>query len=109
MANYFWILMEGIYLHNLIFMALFFDTSSIMWHVITGWMLPAVFVVPWAFLRAIYEDTFCWTTNSNKLNFLVIRIPTVLSVVVSLVFLKIIFPHKFLSIPLFCRSTWCFS
>lgn len=83
MANYSWILMEGIYLHNLIFMALFLDTSSIMWHVTLGWTLPAIFVTPWAIIRATYEDTFCWTTNTNKLHFLIIRIPTVVSIIVS--------------------------
>lgn len=37
MANYSWILMEGLYLHNLIFLALFSDTSSITLYVVLGW------------------------------------------------------------------------
>ena len=37
MANYSWILMEGLYLHNLIFLALFSDTSSITPYVGLGW------------------------------------------------------------------------
>lgn len=38
LANYSWILMEGIYLHNLIFLALFTDAnSSIAWYVAFGW------------------------------------------------------------------------
>lgn len=38
LANYSWILMEGIYLHNLIFLALFTDSnSSIAAYVISGW------------------------------------------------------------------------
>lgn len=38
LANYFWILMEGIYLHNLVFLALFTDAnSSIAGYVISGW------------------------------------------------------------------------
>jgi 7 transmembrane receptor (Secretin family) len=36
-ANYSWILMEGLYLHNLIFMALFSDSSAITLHVVLGW------------------------------------------------------------------------
>jgi parathyroid hormone receptor 1 len=36
-ANYSWILMEGLYLHNLIFLALFSDTSSITLYVVLGW------------------------------------------------------------------------
>lgn len=38
LANYSWILMEGIYLHNLVFFALFTDAnSSIIGYVIFGW------------------------------------------------------------------------
>jgi hypothetical protein len=37
MANYSWILMEGLYLHNLIFLALFSDTSAITLYVVLGW------------------------------------------------------------------------
>lgn len=38
LANYFWILMEGLYLHNLVFLALFTDiNSSIIGYVCLGW------------------------------------------------------------------------
>ncbi|XP_071639443.1 parathyroid hormone/parathyroid hormone-related peptide receptor isoform X2 [Temnothorax longispinosus] len=38
LANYSWILMEGIYLHNLVFLALFTDSnSSITGYVVFGW------------------------------------------------------------------------
>lgn len=38
LANYFWILMEGLYLHNLVFLALFTDlNSSITGYVCLGW------------------------------------------------------------------------
>lgn len=36
-ANYSWILMEGLYLHNLIFRALFTDSSAITLYVLLGW------------------------------------------------------------------------
>ena len=37
MANYSWIFMEGLYLHNLIFMALFTDSSAITIYIFLGW------------------------------------------------------------------------
>lgn len=38
LANYFWILMEGLYLHNLVFLALFTDVnSSIAVYICLGW------------------------------------------------------------------------
>jgi hypothetical protein len=36
-ANYTWIFIEGLYLHNLIFLALFSDTSAITLYVTLGW------------------------------------------------------------------------
>ncbi|XP_070157203.1 secretin receptor isoform X2 [Polyergus mexicanus] len=86
LANYSWILMEGIYLHNLIFLALFTDAnSSIAVYIVFGWGLPAVFILPWVVTRIIYEDTYCWTTNVKPLLFLFIRVPTMLSILINFV------------------------
>ncbi|KAK2585371.1 hypothetical protein KPH14_010047 [Odynerus spinipes] len=86
LANYFWILMEGLYLHNLVFLALFTDAnSSIAVYVGLGWGLPTIFVVTWVISRAVFEDTFCWTTNQNSYLFLLIRAPTMLSVLINFV------------------------
>ncbi|KYQ56095.1 Parathyroid hormone/parathyroid hormone-related peptide receptor [Trachymyrmex zeteki] len=86
LANYSWILMEGIYLHNLVFLALFTDAnSSIVGYVIFGWGLPAIFILPWVVTRIIFQDTYCWTTNENSLLFLFIRVPTMLSILINFV------------------------
>ncbi|CAN7946519.1 unnamed protein product, partial [Ixodes pacificus] len=37
MANYCWILMEGLYLHSLVFLAFFTDSSGILRYVVLGW------------------------------------------------------------------------
>ncbi|XP_046396913.1 parathyroid hormone/parathyroid hormone-related peptide receptor-like [Ischnura elegans] len=90
-ANYSWVFMEGLYLHNLIFQALFTDTNSIAMYVVLGWGLPFLTVVPWVTLRAIFEDTYCWTTNDQMLLFLVIRIPVGASMLINFVlFLRIV-------------------
>ncbi|XP_075218119.1 parathyroid hormone/parathyroid hormone-related peptide receptor-like [Lycorma delicatula] len=83
LANYCWILMEGLYLHNLIFLALFTDSSSIALYIILGWGLPALFVMPWVFIRATWENTLCWTTNSNQYYFLLIKGPTTASILIN--------------------------
>ncbi|KYN05685.1 Parathyroid hormone/parathyroid hormone-related peptide receptor, partial [Cyphomyrmex costatus] len=86
LANYSWILMEGVYLHNLVFLALFTDAnSSIVGYVIFGWGLPAVFILPWVVTRIIFQDTYCWTTNEKPLLFLFIRVPTMLSILINFV------------------------
>ncbi|XP_018378322.1 PREDICTED: parathyroid hormone/parathyroid hormone-related peptide receptor-like isoform X1 [Trachymyrmex cornetzi] len=86
LANYSWILMEGVYLHNLVFLALFTDAnSSIVGYVIFGWGLPAIFILPWVVTRIIFQDTYCWTTNEKPLLFLFIRVPTMLSILINFV------------------------
>nr|CAD7197658.1 unnamed protein product [Timema douglasi] len=92
MANYSWILMEGLYLHNLIFLALFSDTSSITIYVILGWGLPCLFVIPWVIVRATVDNNLCWTTNHGLYSaFLLIQIPTSAFVIINFfLFLNII-------------------
>ncbi|KMR05154.1 parathyroid hormone parathyroid hormone-related peptide receptor-like protein [Lasius niger] len=90
-ANYSWILMEGLYLHNLVFKALCTDTSTIALYILLGWGLPVLVVVPWIIIRATIEDTLCWTTHENPLLFLVIRIPIIISILFNfLLFLNIV-------------------
>ncbi|XP_044727920.1 parathyroid hormone 2 receptor-like [Chrysoperla carnea] len=91
LANYTWILMEGLYLHNLIFTSLFSDNSAITMYVCFGWGVPSFFTIAWAVSRIYYEDTLCWTTHKNKLVFMLIRMPIVLSVFTSFIlFLNIV-------------------
>ncbi|KAK2575950.1 hypothetical protein KPH14_007312 [Odynerus spinipes] len=90
-ANYAWILMEGLYLHNLIFLALCTDTSAITSYIFLGWGLPGLVVVPWIIIRATVEDTLCWTTHHNPSLFLIVRIPIVISILFNfLLFVNIV-------------------
>ncbi|XP_049274345.1 parathyroid hormone/parathyroid hormone-related peptide receptor-like [Rhipicephalus sanguineus] len=85
MANYCWILMEGLYLHSLVFLAFFTDSSSILRYIALGWGLPVIFLVPWIIVRATLEDILCWTTNATKSYFWIIRGPITISIMVSFV------------------------
>ncbi|KAG9430962.1 secretin receptor [Apis mellifera carnica] len=78
-ANYSWILMEGLYLHNLIVWAFCADSEAISLYVLMGWGLPVFVVVPWIIIRATIEDTLCWTIHDNPSLFLLIRIPIMIS------------------------------
>ncbi|XP_018572135.1 vasoactive intestinal polypeptide receptor 2-like isoform X2 [Anoplophora glabripennis] len=90
-ANYSWILMEGLYLNNLIFRALFADSSKNLVHyIIFGWGLPLLVIIPWVVARLLIEDTLCWTTNDNLLVYMIIAIPTIISVLINLVLFVII-------------------
>ncbi|XP_071530568.1 glucagon receptor-like [Panulirus ornatus] len=84
LANYAWILMEGLYLHNLIFLALFTDNSAITLYIVLGWGLPLVLVLGWVTARVTAENTLCWFTNERPWVFWTfIRGPISISIVVS--------------------------
>ncbi|KAF2355130.1 GPCR family 2 secretin-like [Trinorchestia longiramus] len=102
-ANYSWILMEGLYLHNLIFRALFTDSSAITLYVLLGWGewwsvwwgewwsvwwgLPLLLVGSWASVRAAVDDSHCWMLHNKPWIFMVlIRIPVAFSVFLNFFF-----------------------
>ncbi|XP_075680754.1 uncharacterized protein LOC113799705 isoform X2 [Dermatophagoides pteronyssinus] len=86
LANYNWIFMEGLYLHNVIFLNIFNDNSNIIPYIILGWCLPIPIVTTWALMRSLYEDTRCWTTNSNLKIFWIMRAPITIVIVLNFVF-----------------------
>ncbi|MBN3272864.1 PTH2R protein, partial [Polyodon spathula] len=55
-TNYYWILVEGLYLHSLIFMAFLSDTEYLWGFTLIGWGVPALFVAAWAVVRAMVAD-----------------------------------------------------
>lgn len=45
--------------------------------------LPASVIIVWILYRIQVDDTLCWTTHSN-ISFMIIRIPTMISVLVKI-------------------------
>jgi len=62
-TNYFWILVEGIYLHCLIFVTFFAEKKYMIRFVLIGWGLPLLFVIPWSFANEFYSESNreCWS------------------------------------------------
>lgn len=98
-SNYMMVLMEGVYLHNLMFLNLFSDNTRITVYYAMGWGkreksfylinplkkqfvgLPLLFLLPWIVLRIHFEDDYCWTNSKTYLS-LLIDLPIALSVLV---------------------------
>ncbi|KAM9174650.1 parathyroid hormone/parathyroid hormone-related peptide receptor-like [Mergus octosetaceus] len=89
-TNHYWILVEGLYLHSLIFMA-FLSNKSYLWVlIIIGWGLPAVFVSVWASVRASLADTQCWDLSAGNMKW-IYQVPILAAVVVNFfLFLNIV-------------------
>ncbi|XP_074835217.1 parathyroid hormone/parathyroid hormone-related peptide receptor-like [Carettochelys insculpta] len=81
-TNHYWILVEGLYLHSLIFMA-YLSNKNYLWAlVIIGWGLPAVFVSAWASVRASLADTQCWDLSAGNLKW-IYQVPILAAIVVN--------------------------
>ncbi|KAL2295305.1 hypothetical protein Nmel_018469 [Mimus melanotis] len=89
-TNHYWILVEGLYLHSLIFMA-FLSNKNYLWVlIIIGWGLPAVFVSVWASVRASLADTQCWDLSAGNMKW-IYQVPILTAVVVNFfLFLNIV-------------------
>ncbi|XP_010118013.1 PREDICTED: parathyroid hormone/parathyroid hormone-related peptide receptor-like, partial [Chlamydotis macqueenii] len=89
-TNHYWILVEGLYLHSLIFMA-FLSNKDYLWVlVIIGWGLPAVFVSVWASVRASLADTQCWDLSAGNMKW-IYQVPILAAIVVNFfLFLNIV-------------------
>ncbi|NXQ40990.1 PTH1R protein, partial [Catharus fuscescens] len=89
-TNHYWILVEGLYLHSLIFMA-FLSNKNYLWVlIIIGWGLPAVFVSVWASVRASLADTQCWDLSAGNMKW-IYQVPILTAVMVNFfLFLSIV-------------------
>ncbi|XP_073341367.1 gastric inhibitory polypeptide receptor [Pagrus major] len=90
-ANYYWLLVEGLYLHNLLVMVVFSDSRYFSGYLIIGWGTPVLFVVPWIIVRYLFENTRCWEINVNMVHWWIIRTPILLVILVNFfIFIRII-------------------
>ncbi|XP_055973538.1 secretin receptor [Sorex fumeus] len=85
LANYAWLLVEGLYLHTLLSISFFSERKYLQGFVALGWGSPAVFVALWAITRKFWEDTGCWDIKSNEAIWWVIRGPVTLSVLINFI------------------------
>jgi hypothetical protein len=84
-ANYTWIFIEGLHLHNLIFVAVFSEHSSVKWYIVFGWVFPVTVILPWVIVRVTLENVLCW--NTHKLGyFWIIKAPIAITIVVNFLF-----------------------
>uniref|UniRef100_A0A3P9PY58 Glucagon like peptide 2 receptor n=1 Tax=Poecilia reticulata TaxID=8081 RepID=A0A3P9PY58_POERE len=89
-CNYFWLLVEAIFLHTLLFTAVLTKRCLLKKYILLGWGTPVLFVTPWTVVKILYENTGCWSIM-NRWFWWIIRGPITLSVlVIFFIFIKIL-------------------
>ncbi|XP_038859002.1 growth hormone-releasing hormone receptor-like [Salvelinus namaycush] len=91
MANFFWLLVEALYLNSLL-LSSFHHSRRCLWGFgLLGWGVPIVFIVIWIGSRVYFEDTECWDINENSPYWWIIKGPIVVSIGVNFIlFMNII-------------------
>uniref|UniRef100_A0A672HAI3 Glucagon receptor b n=1 Tax=Salarias fasciatus TaxID=181472 RepID=A0A672HAI3_SALFA len=56
MANNYWLLVEGIYLHSLLVITVFSERKYFYIYLAIGWGAPLIFVLPWITVKYLYEN-----------------------------------------------------
>ncbi|XP_072229429.1 glucagon-like peptide 2 receptor [Leuresthes tenuis] len=89
-CNSFWLLVEAIFLHTLLFTAVLTKRRLLKKYMLLGWGTPVLFVTPWTVLKILYENTGCWPIV-NIWFWWIIKGPITLSVlVIFFIFIKIL-------------------
>nr|XP_019939524.1 PREDICTED: glucagon receptor-like [Paralichthys olivaceus] len=91
MANNYWLLVEGIYLHSLLVITVFSERKYFSIYLAIGWGAPLIFVLPWITMKYLYENEECWERNINMGYWWIIRSPILFAYLINFfIFIRII-------------------
>ncbi|XP_061333486.1 vasoactive intestinal polypeptide receptor 1-like [Pezoporus flaviventris] len=89
LANFYWLLVEGLYLQTLLLLAFTSDKRYIWWYILIGWGVPMLTVCVWVVTRLQYDNHGCWDDYTNPY-WWVIKAPILLAIFVNfLIFLNV--------------------
>ncbi|XP_078390133.1 growth hormone-releasing hormone receptor-like [Cetorhinus maximus] len=91
MTNYFWLLVEALYLNCLLIVSFSNGKSYFWWWSILGWGVPIVCTIVWVITKLLFENSECWDVIEDSPYWWIIKGPIVVSVAVNFVlFINII-------------------
>ncbi|XP_049604325.1 vasoactive intestinal polypeptide receptor isoform X2 [Syngnathus scovelli] len=82
MASYFWLLVEGLYLHALLTVSFFSERKYFWWYILIGWVAPSIFISAWVITKAYLNDLGCWEIIDDK-PWWIIKTPILVTILVN--------------------------
>ncbi|XP_033959581.1 vasoactive intestinal polypeptide receptor 1-like [Pseudochaenichthys georgianus] len=85
LANYFWLLVEGMYLQTLLALTFVSQRKYFWWYILIGWGLPSTVLILWVLTRFFYDDRGCWDDTDNIGIWWIIKGPITASLLINIV------------------------
>ncbi|KAM4521397.1 vasoactive intestinal polypeptide receptor-like, partial [Fundulus diaphanus] len=86
MASFFWLLVEGLYLHALLAVSFFSERKYFWAYIMIGWGGPAIIITAWSIGKAYYNDVGCWDIiETTDVFWWIIKTPILASILVNFV------------------------
>uniref|UniRef100_A0A667YW02 Growth hormone releasing hormone receptor a n=1 Tax=Myripristis murdjan TaxID=586833 RepID=A0A667YW02_9TELE len=85
LANYFWLLVEGMYLQTLLALTFVSQRKYFWWYILIGWGLPSTVLILWVLARYFYDNRGCWDDTDNVGIWWIIKGPITASLLVNIV------------------------
>ncbi|KAL3054769.1 hypothetical protein OYC64_017660 [Pagothenia borchgrevinki] len=82
MASYFWLLVEGLYLHTLLAVSFFSERKYFWWYILIGWGAPTIFISAWVITKAYLNDHGCWEIIDDS-PWWIIKTPILVTILVN--------------------------
>ncbi|KAK3557609.1 hypothetical protein QTP70_030538 [Hemibagrus guttatus] len=91
LANYFWLLVEGMYLQTLLALTFVSQKKYFWWYILIGWGLPTTVLIIWVLARNFYDNkadffSLCWDDTDIAFIWWIIKGPITVSLLVSKLF-----------------------
>ncbi|KAG7455533.1 hypothetical protein MATL_G00257670 [Megalops atlanticus] len=86
MASFFWLLVEGLYLHALLAVSFFSERKYFWCYILIGWGGPTVFITAWSITKAYFNDVGCWDIIEKTDHFWwIIKTPILASILMNFI------------------------